>query len=487
MKKTNKQNKKNMKDVKILTIVFAIVLVTLISFFGIYKQNKNTMSNTLKDYKYSMAINGKRVLTLEVDDSTKSVTKDKDGNVVENATENEIKENGYVTEDVAKNSQDILTKENYLKVKKVLEKRLKKLNVEEFNVSLNQENGKITVEIPENKDTDSVVADLLTVGKFEIIDSESKEVLLNNDNIKSSDVLYSSTQNGTAIYLQIAFDKDGKNKLKEISTTYKTDDNNTTSQANTIETENNVETSNTESTTENTKKQITMKLDDEEILTTSFDEPITTGKIQLSVGTASTDVSKLEDYRKQASSIATAIDSGSLPISYKVNKNEYVLSNITKTDLLVVEVTIAVVFVIGLICLIKIYKKLGVYASIAFVGFAALYMLTIRYTNVMISIESILGIFITLLFDYIFTGMLLNNIKEAQKAKEEKVISKSLLKTYSKFFVEIIPFIFMAILFTFMKWIPLSSFGMVEFWGISIIAIYNAIITNTLLKLGLQK
>ena len=40
----------------------------------------------------------------------------------------------------------------------------------------------------------------------------------------------------------------------------------------------------------------------------------------------------------------------------------------------------------------------------------------------------------------------------------------------------------MAITFSFIKWVPISSFGMITFWGIIIIAIYNVIITRYLLK-----
>ena len=36
----------------------------MIGFFGIYKQNKNQMSNIVKDYTYAMDINGARTLKL---------------------------------------------------------------------------------------------------------------------------------------------------------------------------------------------------------------------------------------------------------------------------------------------------------------------------------------------------------------------------------------------------------------------------------------
>ena len=68
-----------------------------------------------------------------------------------------------------------------------------------------------------------------------------------------------------------------------------------------------------------------MKIDDQEIMSTSFDEPITTGKIQLSVGSATTDRTALQNYVDQAQSVATTLDTGKLPVKYDLEKNQYIL------------------------------------------------------------------------------------------------------------------------------------------------------------------
>ena len=212
MKKTNKKNK--MKTIKIITIILAIILISIISFFGIYTQNKNKVSNRVKDYQYAMDINGARTIKLKVNTDTKEVIKDKEGKTIDSATDEEIEKNGYTKENVPNNSEDILNTENYKKVKEVIEKRLKKLNIQEYNIAVNGNNGEITIEIPEDTTTDTVVSNLTTIGKFEIIDNDTNEVLLNNDNIKSSDVLYNTTSSGTTIYLEIAFNKEGKEKIR---------------------------------------------------------------------------------------------------------------------------------------------------------------------------------------------------------------------------------------------------------------------------------
>lgn len=457
MKNDNKKSKNVMKTIKIITIILLIVLISMIGFFGIYKQNKNQMSNIVKDYTYAMDINGARTLKLTLN---------------------------------SENGDDVKTAENYETAKTIIEKRLKKLDVQEYKIGVNEETGEITVQIPENTQTDEIVSNLTTVGKFEIIDSETNDVLLDNSSIKSSKVLYNTTQSGTSVYLEISFDKNGKNKLEEISKTYVKSENNTTENTTSEDTnstekkENNTEETNT--TSENstsTEKKITMKIDDDEIMSTSFDETITTGKIQLSVGQASTDSSTLQGYVKQAQNVATVLDTGKLPVKYDVEKNQYVLSNISKQDLIYVAIAMAVVAIIGIIVLIAKYKTNGLLAGISYIGLSALYLIAIRYTNVTISIDSIFAIGIILILNYIFTNMLLSNIRKMNDSKVENAVGKSVSETYKKFFMRIIPICVVVITFCFANWIPMNSFGMTAFWGIVIIAIYNAIITNGLLRI----
>ena len=456
-----KERKNVIKTIKILTIILLIVLVSMVGFFGIYKQNKNQMSNIVKDYTYAMDINGARTIKLALN---------------------------------SENSDETKTEENYNKAKKVIEKRLKKLDVQEYNISLNNATGEMIIEVPEDLNTDNIVSNLTTVGKFEILDSNTNEVLMNNDNIKSSSVLYNTTSSGTSVYLEIAFNKDGKQKLEEISKTYAKSENNTT-ENNTVEngteentaTENSEETTNKENTTTDststTEKKITMKIDDQELMSTSFDEAITTGKIQLSVGKASTDKTTLNGYITQAQSVATVLDSGNLPVKYDLEKNQYILSNITEQNLRNVAIAIAVVSVIGIIVLIVKYKINGLLGGLAYIGLAAIYAILLRYTNVTISIESILGITIILILDYIFTTMALKNIKKLKEEETENVVNKSTLETYKTFFNRIAPICIVSIVFCFIKWIPVSSFGMTTFWGLVIIAIYNATITRSILNI----
>lgn len=453
MKKQNKKtnNKNVIKVIKILTIVLLIVLVSMIGFFGIYIKDKNQMSNVVKEYSYAMDINGVRTIKLKLNDEV---------------------------------AEEERTEDNYSKSKKIIEKRLKALGVQEYNINLNTKSGEITIEIPEDTNTDTIVSNINTVGKFEFVDSETTETLLDNSDIKSSDVLYNNGTSGTSVYLEIAFNKEGKSKLEEISRKYIKDEDNTTSESNQVSENETIDEETEEETT--SEKQITMKIDDEEIMTTSFDEPITTGKIQLSVGTTTTDTDKLQDYISQAQNIATVLDSGNLLVKYDIEKNQYVLSDINKQELGYIAIVVACVMALGIIVLIIKHKSNGLLAGISYIGLGALYLLLIRYANVVLSIESIFGIIAMLVLNYIFIVLVLNNIKKMKIDKNVNLVNKAVVDAYKKFFNRIIPICVMAIVFCFVKWIPMSSFGMISFWGLVLIAIYNVVITRSLLKINVE-
>ncbi len=490
-------NGKMIKAVKIATIMLLIILVTMISFFGIYTQNKGQVSNNVKDYSYALGLKGSRNIKLKVNSGTKEAIKDSEGNIIETATDEEIEKNGYVKEQVPNNSDDVKTEAYYKEAKDIIEKRLKKLGVEDYILSVNEKTGDIFIEIAENTNTDSVVGNLNTIGKFEITDNDTKEVLLDNSNIKSSSVLYGTTATGTSVYLEIEFNKDGRKKLEEISKKYvKLEDNNTT---NNVSTENNTEettnteTTNTEATNEteettSTEKKIVMKVDDTEIMTTSFDETITTGKIQLTVGTASTDTSTLQDYITQARNISVVLDSGKLPIKYDIEKNQYILATEAENNELAIGIiVVTVIMAIAIIFLVVKFKIKGILAGASYIGLTSVYLILIRYANVLISVESIFGVIIMLILNYIFTFMILKNIENKIKYIKENVVNKAILETYSKFFIRIVPICIMVITFCFIKWIPISSFGMISFWGLVLIAVYNAVITRTLLQINVNE
>lgn len=484
-----------MKKVKILTIVLVIVLISMISAFGLYGTVQNRMEDKVKDYAYAMDLNGARNIRLTVNKENKEIIKDSQGKIVEseeNLTDEQLKEKGYTKESVANNSQEILTKENYEKTKKILEERFKEQGIEEYEISVNEENGEILIKIPENKNTDKVVSNLNTVGRFEIIDSETKDVLMNNNDLKEAKVMYgsnSTSSNGTTVYLDMTFTKEGTKKLEDISNKYKkveekenTDTNETTDSTNTTTNE---ETNKSEENTEK-EKQITMKLDEQEIMTTSFDETIKTGTLQLSIGASASDSKTLQGYAEQAGTIASVLNSGNMPVKYDISQNEYILSDVTPQNLQYVKLAVVIAIAVAIIILVIRFKMNGLLAGISFIGFTAIYNILLKYTNVTLSIQGIFGIAIILVLAYIFINMMLTKIKNSKEEMTKEEINKSIKESYKEFFIKIIPICIAIVVFCFTNWMPISSLGMVMFWGIALIAICN-LITATLLKIRAER
>lgn len=78
------------------------------------------------------------------------------------------------------------------------------------------------------------------------------------------------------------------------------------------------------------------------------------------------------------------------------------------------------------------------------------------------------------LLDYILVNKLLAKANERRQA-------------YKDFFIKMVPIMIMIVTFCFIGWTPISSFGMTMFWGLVLMAIYNVIITNSLLKIGKEE
>ena len=127
------------------------------------------------------------------------------------------------------------------------------------------------------------------------------------------------------------------------------------------------------------------------------------------------------------------------------------------------------------------YKSKGLLASISCLGFIALLSLLIRYTNVMITIEGIGAIILAVIFNIKLNQMMLN------KTKIMDVVSEAVTSSYKELFIKLVPVMIITIVFCFSGWTNLSSFGMIMFWGLVLMAIYNIVVTKTLLKLSENK
>lgn len=488
--------KKN--KIKLFTEILAIVVIVLVSFVGVYKQDYNKMINQVKEYKFSKDLDGYREVVLEV-----SNEEDKENNTNNESTENSDNTESFDENKNEENAENNSNSENttdndhyeeYKASKKLIKKRLELLGVQDFNISQNTENGSIYLQIPENEATDHILSNLVQKGNLEIKDSEdSSKVYINNDNLKKVSTVYNTTADGTTVYLQFDFDKNGKNILKELSSgEYKTNQEDSTSeQENSDESEKEVEAKaevenqdsentdeskentegDTDSTEEKTQKKIILSIDDSDLITTSFDEAIETGSINLSMNRATTDQDSINETLKSASTISSVLNSGKMPLTYEIKQNAYIQTDISQENLNKVYIIIAVIFAFALVYLIIKYKFKGVISAIANIGFIALDLLLIRYTNVAISLESIVTAVIVLAINYLLVYELLN-IKENKKI--EDVFKSQVLK--------VIPIVIIAVVFVFSAIEKLSTSGMFLFWGVTLSFIYNYTLTRDMIK-----
>ena len=468
-----------MKKVKIITIILAIVLVSLVAFGGVYIQTQNRMEDKVKEYSLGRELNGERVVEIKVTDGS--------------------------TEGKTKPSDEELTVENYETVKKTVENRLKDLGAQDYTISLDKENGTIRVELPENSNTDTYVYYLTASGKVEMKEKDTENVLLNDSMIKKAQYTYTSNADGAyQVYLELILTKDGQAKLDEVKNDYAVlatevseaeSKNNTTSDNTTTESSTDEDSTTTNTTTEGTetqKSEETKKIASLTIAGTSYDiEKYEKNKITVKIGSQTSNTTTVNNNMAKAAEISMLVDSGKYPIEYKAQNNRFVYSDITGNTLnwIIIEQQQLIYFIAGVAVILVIifiiatikYKGKGLLASISFIGFIALTSLLLRYTNVIISIEGIGAILLTIIINLKLNQMILN------KTKTMDVVSEATKASYKELFTSIIPIIIITIVFCFSGWTSLSSFGMIMFWGLVLIAVYNIVVTKTLLKLKESK
>lgn len=449
MKKA-KQNNKTLKLLRKISTIVIILLLSLISFVGIYVKDKNTMKNVIPEYKLGTDLYGARNILIKVDDSTTTKKYDSNGNLVENSSEKD-ENNENITEVEEKvNSDELRTAENYETVKNIIEARLKYMNVEDYLLRFDESTGNISLEVPENSSTDYIAQYTITKGEFKIVDNDTSEVLLSNADLKEAKVQYSTSTSGTTVYLTIEFNKDAVEKLKNISNTY---------------------ISSTDAEGKTTTKKIKMTLDDSTIISTYFQEEISTGIIQLSMGT-STNTSEIQSNIQSASNMAVLLNTDPMPLTYTMETNRFVYSDITAETLKIVIVGLCIIALIMAICMVIKFKKNGLMGVIADIGFTAVLLLAIRYGNVEISLAGIFAIAIAVIVEYIVTGLILN---EYSKKYEEEILIKNIKHLMGRIAICLVPFVVMAVTFALISWEEIASIGMILFWAIIIMIIYNTL------------
>ena len=438
------------RKLKLTLVILLIILVSIISFVGLFIQNTKFMDNLLPDYKLGMDLYGHRAVSVEVSKEKETVYYDKDGNKVSSDTK------GGTSKEIPVNSEESLTKENYKKAKEIIENRFHDLKTSEYIIRMNENNGNITVYLAEDDMTDITSQFIYSKGKF-TVENEDGQILMDNSNLKSVKVGYANNTNGTIVYFSFEFNDDSVEKLKEISNTY-------------------VESKDEEG--KDTSKKVLLKVDGSTLIQTSFDEEIANGVLPLTLGTTTDNVT-LNQYIEEASNIAILINNGPLPLEYNVEQNRFIKSDITMESAKVLAIIVGVILIIALLFICIRYKKLGILAMTAFIGYMAIVLIVARVTNLVITIEGIGGIFVSVILNYAFMIYIVHML-----SKQEKELTQY-KKVYNKYILTmlmiLIPILAIGIVLAFATWLPAYSFGTIIFWSILIMILYNASITRLLL------
>ena len=164
-----------------------------------------------------------------------------------------------------------------------------------------------------------------------------------------------------------------------------------------------------------------------------------------------------------------------MPIKYDVSTNNNLSTGINQYMLKICISLIGLIMLVALVYVCIKYKVNGILLSISYIGYIALLLIVLRYTNVMLSVDAMVGFITLLVLNYIFIKYVLNSLSKNINKKE---IVK---QTYLRYISILFPILIMGIIFTFIKWVQVASLGMVLFWGIIVMFIYNYIIMNVLL------
>ena len=186
MKKQEKAKVRKTKPLIILAYVIIILLISLVSFGGIYVKDKNKMSNVIRDYILGTDLGASRNIVIKVDEE----------------------------------NEELLTEENYAKARDIVVSRLKYMKLDYYEMKFDESTGTICLDVPENSRADYAAQYSVTKGEFKIEDNDTKELLLSKADVKEAKVQYQTTESGTTVVLNIEFNKDGAEKLRNISNTY---------------------------------------------------------------------------------------------------------------------------------------------------------------------------------------------------------------------------------------------------------------------------
>lgn len=445
---------KFLKKVRLITILMIILLIIAISFLGLYFNNKGVWENVLPEYNLGMELGGYRELHFSLDSSeqTKEVYVDEKGNYKGDVTptENTVPE-GYKVETrtIAKNDASKINIDNFEASKKIIQKRLENRDLYEYNIRQDSVTGKIVLEVPDDDNLDLNISLVATLGGLTIVDAQNGLILLEDAKLVNASPYAQTNELGQyEVYLQLNYDEEGKEILHDLTKEY----------AEKID-----ETGNANA------KKVNVCLDGQSMITTYFGNEISSGTVHVPMGDPTTEYNEYLKLYDNVQEVADIVNEETLPLQYSLTDSIKIQSSITNEMKIVAVVICAIFIIIVSVYMTVKYKLEGLKQAIFSIGYIALLALMFRYTNVAITINSLIALVIVISINYIFS------IKFLGKVKKENIRKVALKEALKEVYTTIIPIVIIAVIFTFMPAIVINSVGMSLFWGLVLQLLFSLI------------
>ena len=417
---------------KLVLAMLVVVLVSLVSFVGVYRGR-----NLLKEYSLGKDFSKRKIATF-------SVVEDKNEN--QQSEESAENQEGNQEQKQPLSEKDII--KNYNTSKNNIAKRLISMKSEEFDIRLDEATGKLVIEVPESMDS-NFISSIVSKGKVEIKNASTNEVIADGNVFKdASAALRDETfsvgmQQVTQkiVVLDMKLTKDAKKKITEANPNY------------------------TDADGKEAEAKFAIVLDGSQLYSEEASSFISTveknGKFVLYMGQNDKGEELEKDYQ-QALAITAMIKCGEIPVQYEIDTIELMSSSINVKAIAIVAAIVGILLIV--FAFVK-FKVKGLLSATSLIGLVATILLVLRYTNVKVTLFTILGIAIVTLANYIIVMRTLNN-------------NKKYSENFMKAIEMLIPCIIIAIVFCCSPYMQLASFGMTIFWGLIVMSLYNFLIVR---------
>ena len=453
---------KNSKKFKLLLMILICILIILIGICGIYMKQSNSYKNILPQYDLASDLKGATVLEFEVEDGTETIYLDKDGKKVDSSEVTEENEKDYTKKEVLINEKESLNAENYKKVVKIMEERLEFLQADQYRLDLDEKTGKIILNF-EDAYPEDIQSILPMEGSLELIDSNTKDVILTSNDFTKAEGTYAATDNGGSTsyiaYINLKLNNSGMEKISNIDK-YKT-------------------TASEEG--ETVVNKLKVMFDTDEIAEISYDDISLIGKtLRITTAKDLTTDSEINAQLNTNTIISRLATIGKMPVIYTIVAEEYIQSSVLDYLQYIVIGIIAICVFVCIYFVIR-YRVKGLLSILAFVANISLFLIIIRLTNIEISLNGIVGM-IGLI---VLNTMLVNNMLKC--IKQEKTFSENMKDAYLKTIDAFVIMLIVFAVFAFSKMTVISSMGLLLFWGWIVILLGNLILTVPMLSASNKK